>query len=116
MIAAIVWIGIAIAAWHPATGALAHLFGASDEASLLQRIAAQIVAVVILAALAAATALTAMAVQAMPVIVRTVAARHFPALTTRHGGRVRAEAKKAHSGAGGRHLCETLLDSGVSTA
>jgi CysZ protein len=86
VIAAIVWIGIAIAAWHPVTGALAHVFGASDDSSLLQRIAAQVIAALIFAALAAATALTAMAVLAMPVIVRTVAARHFPALTARRGG------------------------------
>ena len=86
MIAAIVWIGISIAAWHPVTDALAGVFGASGDASLLQRIAAQIIAVLIFAALAAATALTAIAVLAMPVIVRTVAARDFPTLIARRGG------------------------------
>ncbi len=86
MIAAIVWIAIAIMAWHPLTAALAHVFGASDDTSLLQRIAAQIVAVLIFAALATATALTAIAVLAMPVIVNTVAARDFPALTALRGG------------------------------
>lgn len=86
MIAAIVWIGISIAAWHPVTDALAGVFGASGDASLLQRIAAQIIAVLIFAALAAASALTAIAVLAMPVIVRTVAARDFPTLIARRGG------------------------------
>ena len=87
VIAAIVWTGIAIAGWHPLTDALAHFFGAADAASLSwQRVVANVIAVLMFAALAAATALTAIAVLAMPVIVRTVAARHFPALGTLRGG------------------------------
>jgi len=86
LIAAIVWTGIAIAGWSPLTDALAHFFGASDEAATWQRFAADVIAVLIFAALAAATALTAIAVLAMPVIVRTVAARHFPELAAKRGG------------------------------
>ena len=86
VIAAIVWTAIAIAGWHPLTAALAHLLGAADDASLWQRIVADVIAVLIFAALAAATALTAIAVLAMPVIVRTVATRHFPALVPLRGG------------------------------
>lgn len=86
LVAAIVWTGIAIAGWHPLTDLLARLFGATDGASWWQRLAADVIAVLIFAALAAATALTAIAVLAMPVIVRTVAARHFPALAAVRGG------------------------------
>lgn len=86
LVAAIVWTGIAVVAWHPLTDALARFFGATDDTSLLGRIAAQVIAVLIFAALAVATALTAIAVLAMPVIVRTVAARDFPALTPLRGG------------------------------
>jgi uncharacterized protein involved in cysteine biosynthesis len=82
VIATIVWTGIAVAGWHPLTGALAHFFGAST----LSRIAADVIAVLMFAALAAATALTAIAVLAMPVIVRTVAARHYPSLAPSRGG------------------------------
>lgn len=86
LVAAIVWTGIAIAGWYPLTDALAHFFGASDGAATWQRFAADVIAVLIFAALAAATALTAIAVLAMPVIVRTVAARHFPGLAAKRGG------------------------------
>lgn len=86
VIAAIVWTGIAVAGWHPLTNALAQFLGASDGASLWQRIAADVLALLMFAALAAATALTAIAVLAMPVIVRTVAARHFPKLGALRGG------------------------------
>ena len=86
VIAAIVWTAIAVAGWQPLTGALAQLFGAADEVSLWQRIAADVIAALMFTALAAATALTAIAVLAMPVIVRTVAAQHFPALAQQHGG------------------------------
>ena len=86
LVATIVWTGIAIAGWHPLTDALAHLFGATDGAAWWQRLVADVIAVLIFAALAAATALTAIAVLAMPVIVRTVAARHFPALAAMRGG------------------------------
>lgn len=87
VIAAIVWIAIAVAAWHPLTGVLAQFFGAQPgDASWLPRIVAQVVAALMFAALAAATALTAIAVLAMPVIVDTVAARDFPALAAARGG------------------------------
>ena len=87
VIAAIVWTGIAVAGWHPLTDALAHFFGAADRASLSwQHVVADVIAVLMFAALAAATALTAIAVLAMPVIVRTVAARHFPKLGALRGG------------------------------
>lgn len=86
VIAAIVWTAIAIAAFHPLSHALAHFFGASDDASVLRRFLAEVIVVLMFAALAVATALTAIAVLAMPVIVRTVAARDFPALALRRGG------------------------------
>jgi uncharacterized protein involved in cysteine biosynthesis len=87
LLAAIVWIAIAIIAWNPLIDALIRFFGAAaGDASLWQRIAAQVVAVLMFAALAVATALTAIAVLTMPVIVRTVAARHFPGLSPRRGG------------------------------
>jgi uncharacterized protein involved in cysteine biosynthesis len=86
LIAAIVWTGIAFAGWHPLTDALAHFFGATSEVAWWQRAAADVIAVLIFAALAAATALTAIAVLAMPLIVRTVASRHFPALAAMRGG------------------------------
>jgi CysZ protein len=95
VIAAIAWIAIAVAAWQPLTAALAQFFGASGDASLLQRIAAQVVAVLIFAALAVTTGLTAVAVLAMPVIVRTVAKRDFPALTALHGGTFRGSVVNA---------------------
>ena len=66
---------------------LAGLLGApADGAALWQRIAADVVAVLMFAALAIATALAAIAVLTMPVIVKTVAARHFPGLAARRGG------------------------------
>ena len=86
LVAAIVWTAIAIVGWHPLTDALAHAFGATNVASTWQRIAADVIGFLIFAALAAATALTAIAVLAMPVIVRTVSARHFPALAAKRGG------------------------------
>ena len=87
VVAALVWTAIAIVSWHPMTDALARFFGADPgEGSLIARIAAQAVTVLVFAALAVATALTAIAVLAMPVIVRTVAARDFPALEARRGG------------------------------
>jgi CysZ protein len=96
LIAAAVWIAIAIAAWHPLTEALARVFGAqATESSLLQRIAAQAIAALMFAALAVATALAAIAVLAMPVIVRTVATRHFPGLAARRGGTALGSARNA---------------------
>ena len=86
LVAAIVWTAIAIVGWHPLTDALAHAFGATGDASTWPRIAADVIGFLIFAALAAATALTAIAVLAMPVIVRTVSARHFPSLAAKRGG------------------------------
>ena len=85
LVAAIVWTVIAIVGWHPLTDALAHAFGATSDDSRWY-ILADVVGFLIFAALAAATALTAIAVLAMPVIVRTVCARHFPALAAKRGG------------------------------
>ena len=96
LIAAAVWIAIAIAAWTPLTGALADLFGARPAAaSALQRVAADVVAALIVMALAAASAFAAIAILAMPVIVRTVAARHFPALAAQRGGSFAGSARNA---------------------
>ena len=87
IIAAVVWTGIAVAGWHPLTGALAQVVGATAEVTRgWQRDAADVIAVLLFAALAAASALTAIAVLAMPVIVRTVASRHYPSLKPLHGG------------------------------
>ena len=85
LVAAIVWTAIAIVGWHPLTDALAHAFGATSDTSRWY-ILADVIGFLIFAALAAATALTAIAVLAMPVIVRTVSARHFPALASKRGG------------------------------
>ena len=74
LIGASVWIAIAVMAWDPLTGALAQWFGGAGEASTWRRVAAQIVAALMFAALT------------MPVIVKTVAARHFPGLDPRRGG------------------------------
>ena len=96
LIAALVWLAIAIAAWTPLTGALADLFGARPAgASPLQRVAADVAAALIFMALAAASAFAAIAMLAMPVIVRTVAARHFPALAARRGGSFAGSARNA---------------------
>ena len=84
--AAFVWTAIAVVAWDPLTGKLVHLLGGAADAALWQRIAADVVAVLMFAALAIATALAATAVLTMPVIVKTVAARHYPNLAVRRGG------------------------------
>ena len=63
-----------------------HLLGGTDDAALWRRITADVVAVLMFAALAIATALAAIAVLTMPVIVKTVAARHYPNLAARRGG------------------------------
>ncbi|MGE5171937.1 MAG: EI24 domain-containing protein [Rudaea sp.] len=86
VVAAILWTGIGMAAWHPLTDWLAQVFGAKAESSLWQRIAADAIAVVMFAALAVITAFTAIAVLSMPVIVRVVAMRDFPALQPLRGG------------------------------
>ena len=84
-IAAIVWTGVAVATWHPLTAWLVGIVGASPDA-WWAALAAGVVAAIAYAVLAVATALTAVALLAMPVIVRTVAARDFPALVPRRGG------------------------------
>jgi uncharacterized protein involved in cysteine biosynthesis len=87
VIAALAWIAIGYFAWGPVTLALAGLLGAPGaDAAGWQRFAAQAVALLLFAALALATALAAVAILAMPVIVRVVAQRDFPALEARHGG------------------------------
>lgn len=85
VIAAGAWIAIGYFAWNPVTGAVAGFLGASG-ADGWQRFAAQAVALLLFAALAIATALAAVAILAMPVIVRAVAQRDFPALEARRGG------------------------------
>ena len=84
--AAFVWTAIGVVAWDQLTGKLVHLLGGAADAALWQRIAADVVAVLMFAALAIATALAATAVLTMPVIVKTVAARHYPNLAVRRGG------------------------------
>jgi len=87
LIAAIIWIAIAVTAWQPVTTALSTWFasGAPDPAAW-QRFAADAIAVLMFVALAVVTALTAVAVLTMPVIVKTVASRHFPDLHAGRGG------------------------------
>ncbi|HET9749167.1 MAG TPA: EI24 domain-containing protein [Casimicrobiaceae bacterium] len=85
VIAAIVWTAIAVATWHPFTAWLVSIVGASPD-SLWPAIGAGVVAAIAYAVLAVATAFTAVAILAMPVIVRTVATRDFPALAARRGG------------------------------
>ncbi len=85
VVAAIVWTGIAIAAWHPLVAWLVSIVGAAPD-SLWWSVAANVVAGIGFAVLAVATAFTAIALLAMPVIVRTVATRDFPALAARRGG------------------------------
>ncbi|HEY3532262.1 MAG TPA: EI24 domain-containing protein, partial [Casimicrobiaceae bacterium] len=80
-----VWTAIAVATWHPFTAWLVSVVGASAD-SLLPAIGAGVVAAIAYAVLAVATAFTAVAILAMPVIVRTVATRDFPALAARRGG------------------------------
>ena len=87
VIAAFAWIAIGYFAWSPVTGAVAGFLGAPGaDAAGWQRFAAQVVALLVFAALALATALAAVAIFAMPVIVRVVAQRDFPALEARRGG------------------------------
>jgi uncharacterized protein involved in cysteine biosynthesis len=94
--AAVVWTVVAVAAWTPLTDALARFIGAPpDGAALWQRIAADTVAVLMFAALAIATALAAIAVLTMPVIVKTVAARHFPGLAAHRGGTLAGSTRNA---------------------
>jgi len=88
-VAALAWIAIGVAAWHPLVATIAGWFGAAADAGITaQLVLASVVAAVMIAALAVATGLVAVAVLAMPVIVRTVAARHFPTLAAHDGGTV----------------------------
>lgn len=86
LVSAIVWIAIGVMAWDPLIDGLSRWFGADTGPTPWQRIVAQVVAALVFFALAVATAIAAIAVLTMPVIVRTVAARHFPALAARRGG------------------------------
>jgi uncharacterized protein involved in cysteine biosynthesis len=88
-VAALAWIVIGIAAWHPLVATIAGWFGATDAGGItLRTMLAAVLAAVMMAVLAVATGLVAVAVLAMPVIVRTVASRDFPALAARDGGTV----------------------------
>jgi uncharacterized protein involved in cysteine biosynthesis len=96
LVAAVVWTAIAVFAWHPLTDAIARSMGApADGAALWQRLAADAVALLMFAALAIATALAAIAVLTMPVIVKTVAARHFPGLAAHRGGTLAGSTRNA---------------------
>ena len=87
VVAALAWIVIGIAAWHPLVATIAGWFGAADAGGITWRtVLAAALAAVMMAALAVATGLVAVAVLAMPVIVRTVASRDFPALAAHDGG------------------------------
>lgn len=87
VVAALAWVVIGYFAWSPLTGAVGGFLGAPGaDAGGWQRFAAQVLALLLFTALAIATALAAVAILAMPVIVRTVAQRDFPALEARHGG------------------------------
>ena len=97
LIAAIIWIAIGMLAWEPANALLLRAFGAGAEPATWQRVGAGIVVVLTMAALAAATALAAIAVLTMPVIVKTVASRHFPQLAARRGGTVAGSLRNALS-------------------
>ena len=89
LVAALAWIAIGIAAWHPLVATVAGWFGATEAGGItLQTALAAVLAAVVIAVLAVATGLVAVAVLAMPVIVRAVASRHFPALAARDGGTV----------------------------
>ena len=85
-VSAIVWIAIGAIAWDPLIDGLSRWFGAEGGQTSWQRIVAQVVAALVFFALAVATAIAAIAVLTMPVIVRTVATRHFPTLAARRGG------------------------------
>ena len=81
---AVVFVAIAWWTWSPLVAWIATtLFGAQSGWGV---VAASIVAFLVFVALALVTALVAIAVLAMPVIVRTVAARDFATLERRRGG------------------------------
>jgi uncharacterized protein involved in cysteine biosynthesis len=94
LVAVIVWIGIAVMAWNPVTEAIARFFS-SAEPGALQRFAADAIAALMFVALAVVTALTAIAVLTMPVIVKIVAARHFPSLAAKRGGTLAGSIRNA---------------------
>jgi len=94
LVAVIVWIGIAVMAWNPVTEAIARFFS-SAEPGAWQRFAADAIAALMFVALAVVTALTAIAVLTMPVIVKIVAARHFPALEAKRGGTLAGSIRNA---------------------
>ena len=94
LVAAVVWIGIAVMAWNPVTEAIARFFS-SAEPGAWQRFAADAIAALMFVALAVVTALTAIAVLTMPVIVKIVAARHFPTLEARRGGTLAGSIRNA---------------------
>lgn len=94
--ALVLWTVVGVLAWNPVQDAIAHVLGAGDgDVSEWRRVAAATVAVLMFAALAIATGLAAIALLTMPVIVRTVAARHFPRLDARHGGTLSASTGNA---------------------
>ena len=95
--AVVVWIGIAVIAWDPVTVAIARFLAAS-EPGMWQRIAADAIAALMFVALAVVTALTAVAVLTMPVIVKTVASRHFPTLRLQRGGTLVGSIRNASAG------------------
>jgi hypothetical protein len=80
----VLWGVIGWFAFAPATGALQHLAGGEGTVS---HVFAAIAIVLMLVVAAIVTVLTAVAVLAMPVIVKLVGARYFPALDLRPGGR-----------------------------
>lgn len=95
LIAAVIWIAIGVLAWEPANALLLRAFGTGAEPAAWQRFAAGTIVVLTVAALAAATALAAIAVLTMPVIVKTVASRHFPQLAARRGGTLAGSLRNA---------------------
>ena len=97
LVAAVLWIAIGVLAWDPANALLLRAFGAGADAAAWQRVAAGVIVVLTIAALAAATALAAIAVLTMPVIVKTVASRHFPQLSARRGGTLGGSLRNALS-------------------
>ena len=94
LVAAVVWIAIAVMAWNPVTEAIARFFSAAEPGAW-QRFAADAIAALMFVALAVVTALTAIAVLTMPVIVKIVAAQHFPTLEAKRGGTLAGSIRNA---------------------
>jgi hypothetical protein len=80
--ALVLWLVIGLVAFEPASAALAQLFGA--DASELPAVKSLVVVVLVIAAIL--SVVVAIAVFTMPLIVRLVSQRYFPALERRHGG------------------------------